>query len=332
MTAATALRLPRVARALVATNNRMHQAKAELTLPGVARLHLRLAPDDTRPGPGPAARVEGRMGGERFVLHAPWRLVADLVGGFAPDVSLDPLPGALRGLMLEASLQDGVEFLEEAAGRTVALNTIGDAGDAVAAAGHPIGVGWGEDWVVWLDCSARLWDEVVSGWPAAAWDLDGMTVPATAQVGRLALSKRVLASLRPGDVLLGQDGIDTQSGRLVLAGGFGADMVKVAENWLLTEAPATMQHYPSNDTEEDAADGGEADLADIPVRLAFDIGHLDLPLSRLREMDAGTILDLQRGTAEFVGITANGRRIGRGELVDIEGTLGVRITRIFGRE
>ncbi len=358
--AAPALRLPRVVRALVAASNKMHRARAELTLPVAEPLRLRLALGGTRPGPGSTALLEGRVGGERFMLQAPWRLAEQLVDGFAPGVRLDPLPGALRGLVLEASLQNSVEFLEKAAGRAITLDTIGElggdpggyagpdaggdtSGDAIketggdpggeaAAAGHAIDIGCGaQDWVVRLQCSARLWEEIVSGWPVAAWEPEEMTLPATARIGTLALCERVLVSLRPGDVLLGEGGINTQAGRLVLAGGFGADMVKVAENWFLTEAPAMMQRPTSDDTEANPSDG-EADLGDIPVRLDFDVGSLDLPLSRLREMDAGTILDLQRGTAEFIGITANGRRIGRGELVDIEGMLGVRITRIFGRE
>ena len=46
----------------------------------------------------------------------------------------------------------------------------------------------------------------------------------------------------------------------------------------------------------------------------------------------GAVIPLGRDPGEAVDIVANGRRVGRGEIVRIEGELGVRVVRLFGDE
>ncbi|MFC4275306.1 type III secretion system cytoplasmic ring protein SctQ [Achromobacter aloeverae] len=64
----------------------------------------------------------------------------------------------------------------------------------------------------------------------------------------------------------------------------------------------------------------------IPVRLGFDLGARGMPLGEVRRLRPGQTLVLDREVAAApVAIRANGRCIGHGELVDIDGRLGVRI-------
>lgn len=323
---AVPLFLARVARSDLARINRAHRNKAAVALPGALRLTVALAGMEA--DSGPLAQVKGRAGNDGFVLHAPWTLVEDLVHGFAEGVQLGGLPGALRGLMLEAALREAAEALESGSGLALLINAVEQEGEAAEGRGLLLKTTGGE-WLLRLDCSASLWDRIAGAWPVAARDLDWLPVPGQARLGDVMLGQRVLTSLRPGDVLLaGAEGLDRAAARLVLPGQFGADMAKVDTDWMLTEAPGTMDQQGT----EKAEDASDADLDDIPVKLSFDLGQVEVPMGQLREMGAGTIIDLGRPVGEVVGISANGQRIGRGELVDIDGTLGVRITRIFGRE
>ena len=87
------------------------------------------------------------------------------------------------------------------------------------------------------------------------------------------------------------------------------------ERWMMDEA-----------IEDDAAE-----LDDLPVRLAFELGRLELPLAEVTTLGEGHVFELARDAAQPVDILANGRRIGRGRIVDVAGSLGVQIVRI-GRE
>ena len=72
------------------------------------------------------------------------------------------------------------------------------------------------------------------------------------------------------------------------------------------------------------AGGNAADR--IPVRLTFDLGERSLTVAELRELKPGYTFDLGRDVRRAVSIRAQGQLIGEGELVEIDGTLGVAIT------
>jgi len=75
------------------------------------------------------------------------------------------------------------------------------------------------------------------------------------------------------------------------------------------------------------ADQAGSDAMDaIPMRVGFDLGARAMPLGDVRRLRQGqtVVLDCEVGTAP-VSIRANGLCIGHGELVEIDGRLGVRI-------
>jgi type III secretion protein Q len=87
----------------------------------------------------------------------------------------------------------------------------------------------------------------------------------------------------------------------------------------------TIRHDASNG---DAAPvGNEAlDVDAISIGLSFDVGERHIKLGDLRALQPGEIFDLDRPLAEgYVYIRANGAIVGWGELVDIDGRVGVRI-------
>lgn len=72
-------------------------------------------------------------------------------------------------------------------------------------------------------------------------------------------------------------------------------------------------------------------LDDLPVPLSFDLGERPVSLRELRMLQPGMSLDLGRPLAAAVRIRVHGVLIGLGELVEIDGHLGVAVTRIGRR-
>ncbi len=69
--------------------------------------------------------------------------------------------------------------------------------------------------------------------------------------------------------------------------------------------------------------------ADVPVTLIVELGRVNLPLHRLAELKPGDVLELGRHPREPVELTSGGRLIARGELVQVDTELGVRVTQVF---
>ncbi|MEM7025391.1 MAG: FliM/FliN family flagellar motor switch protein, partial [Pseudomonadota bacterium] len=58
-------------------------------------------------------------------------------------------------------------------------------------------------------------------------------------------------------------------------------------------------------------------------------GKTELTIGELRGVAEGYSFNLHRPLDSAVALRVNGRLIGHGELVDIEGSLGVRVIEIF---
>jgi len=82
----------------------------------------------------------------------------------------------------------------------------------------------------------------------------------------------------------------------------------------------------SNPTEFSGPTGlHDSDMDDLPVRLVFELGRVELSLGELQRLAPGALVPLGRPPDEPLDIMANGRRLGPRTLVPIGGTLGVRI-------
>ncbi len=68
---------------------------------------------------------------------------------------------------------------------------------------------------------------------------------------------------------------------------------------------------------------------EIPVTLTVEIGKIGLPLSRVADLKQGDVLELGRHAREPVELTSGGKLVARGELVQIDTELGVRILSVF---
>ncbi len=94
---------------------------------------------------------------------------------------------------------------------------------------------------------------------------------------------------------------------------------------ILTANPTTMN--TATDAQHESGDSAIA-LDNLPVHLSFDVGQKVLTLAQLRQLSEGQALSLDRQIQSAVNIRANGALIGQGQLVDIDGQLGVLINQL----
>lgn len=137
--------------------------------------------------------------------------------------------------------------------------------------------------------------------PVPAWTFD---IPVI--VGRCALARESLARLRVRDVIVVERGLSLAigEGRIELRATPGAMEAEVATGYL----------------------GPDMALPDdAHVELTVQLGTTRLSLRQLAELAPGQIVSLGRPLAGPFEVRAAGRLIGRGELVDVDGELGVRI-------
>ena len=83
-------------------------------------------------------------------------------------------------------------------------------------------------------------------------------------------------------------------------------------------APAAEQQAPA-----------QTDINAIAVQLTFDIGHQDIPMSEVAKLAPGYTFQLSRPISSPVIIKVNNKPFAEGELVDVNGQLGTRITRVL---
>lgn len=69
--------------------------------------------------------------------------------------------------------------------------------------------------------------------------------------------------------------------------------------------------------------------ADVPVQMVAVMGKKTMTIKEILSMAKGQIVELNRFPNEAIDLVANGKLMAKGELVEIDGKLGVRIIRIF---
>jgi type III secretion system YscQ/HrcQ family protein len=86
---------------------------------------------------------------------------------------------------------------------------------------------------------------------------------------------------------------------------------------------------PADKGASQAPQPGAVAPADSPVTLTVELGRVNIPLHRLADLKPGDVIELGRQAQEPVDLTSGGRLIARGELVQVDTELGVRVTQVF---
>jgi len=74
---------------------------------------------------------------------------------------------------------------------------------------------------------------------------------------------------------------------------------------------------------------GIAHLMDVPVKVTVEVGRRRLPLAELARLAPGSLIVLDREAHEPADILVNGKVVGRGEIVMIDGAYGVRVCQVL---
>jgi len=77
---------------------------------------------------------------------------------------------------------------------------------------------------------------------------------------------------------------------------------------------------------ESAATPPDARLGDdVPLELCLEVARFNLPLGELSALAPGEVLGTGRAIGEHVALSIAGRVVARGELVEIDGEIGMRV-------
>lgn len=133
-----------------------------------------------------------------------------------------------------------------------------------------------------------------------------LPVSASVRRGTVALLPEELERLEAGDVLLPRD-VEGPGAALVLPGGFratgplGPDGLHVEELSMPVRTPQ------------------------IPITLEVELCRVEVTLAELARLEPGAVLPLALDRRGLVTLRAGDRAIARGELVEVDGAVGIRI-------
>jgi flagellar motor switch/type III secretory pathway protein FliN len=233
-----------------------------------------------------------------------------VVAGFVASV-LDAA-GAPLAVSLEPAGLDGTGTLD------AVVVSIG-----VAAVG---GAGWAalEVPAGWLDDAARL--------PSDPRELEALAIDASVQLARTTLSAGELSALAPGDAVVfdGEAALAPEAtwpARLVV-GGHAASALVAADGILtMTGGFRPTGVRPAGGAAASAGRGDTTALVALPVGVVAELARVRLRGDELVTLEAGTAISLGGARLDGVVLLAEDQPWAEGELVDVEGELGVRVTR-----
>ncbi len=65
---------------------------------------------------------------------------------------------------------------------------------------------------------------------------------------------------------------------------------------------------------------------DIPMRVSIQLSSRNMKISEILRLQQGSVVDLPKSAGENVDILLNGRLIAFGEVLEMEGCAGIRLT------
>jgi type III secretion protein Q len=291
-----------------------------------------------------SSRVTLSLDGEEGELSLPRKLVDLLLAGVEPALSLDRLRPDRAAILIEFALAASLDALEANLGWRLALTSIGAAHNSqprpnLVALSFALTFARFGTFICELCLAPGRALNVIrnldrsTGFVSADVELP---VPVSLRFAAATLTLGDVRDLSPGDVVIvdehgGADGTAVA----VIAEQFVAPIQLNSAGGVLTAYPTRGCGSPwewsmNNESEPPRRSAPDASgLDDLPLRIVFEVGRLELSLGDLRQMAPGTVLPLARPFDEALDIVANGRRIGRGEIVRIGDSLGVRVIRLF---
>ncbi|MDG4884018.1 type III secretion system cytoplasmic ring protein SctQ [Mesorhizobium sp. WSM4884] len=329
-----------MARADVGALNAFYRrrAAAEITLAGKA-----MAIASIWPAPNSADKPQCAIGltvGDTVgQLCLPLSVVERGLARIDGTIDTKRLAPAHAALLLETAFEDDLEWIEGKLDERIEITSVAP-GNTVSGETPFAFVLTGKDESIGCVLTTndtglvvrigRLLDELGRTRPPVPAEFP---LPICLRRGPLAITLGELQTLQPDDVVLFRDAEEMAA--LVIGERLYAPVALTADGPQLLAAPTaiagsnwewTMNQNtppPAGQTLE------ESTLDELVIALAFEVARTAMPLAEIRQLAPGAIVPLADVAEATVDILANGRRVGRGEIVRIGESLGVRIVRMF---
>jgi type III secretion system YscQ/HrcQ family protein len=107
------------------------------------------------------------------------------------------------------------------------------------------------------------------------------------------------------------------------AGKDAEDTIPVEED--IEDEDVSVPELEDEEEEEDMLDIA----ADVPIQVVAVLGKRNISIKEIAALKLGEVIELNRPANEIVDLVAGGKLIAKGELVEIEGKLGVRIVKML---
>lgn len=149
-----------------------------------------------------------------------------------------------------------------------------------------------------------------------------LPVPVTVVAGHLRMPLAELKQVEVHDVILAEVGGYLKAGECQLWTGSRA----LAGGGLEGQTFTLKTLNPIEAVTMSEAAPAAVPVNDLDIQLTFVVGHTTLTVGDLRSLAPGAVLELPAAVGEGVAICANGKTIGRGELIEVGDRVGVRVT------
>lgn len=70
-------------------------------------------------------------------------------------------------------------------------------------------------------------------------------------------------------------------------------------------------------------------ILDIPVRISMEVGHTEITIRNLLQLNQGSVIELDRLAGEPLDVLVNGTLIAHGEVVVVNEKFGIRMTDVI---
>ena len=70
-------------------------------------------------------------------------------------------------------------------------------------------------------------------------------------------------------------------------------------------------------------------ILDIPVTISMEVGHTQIPIRNLLQLNQGSVIELDRLAGEPLDVLVNGTLIAHGEVVMVNEKFGIRLTDVI---
>ncbi|MDX0001145.1 YscQ/HrcQ family type III secretion apparatus protein [Sinorhizobium meliloti] len=322
--------LPEVAAAHVDAFNMLTRIRVAFPLP-VSTVNVSVRPaQDRRPLTEPV-ELTFFIGASAGRLMIPAVALDELAPALGVRAKISTLTPAQRNILLEETLSHHLKTLENLVGEPVRLGSLEIPTD------NPINLSWMMEFgglphyaELQLSTGAALKIGRAFDRPTNALNrfTEELVQPIRLCAGTQQLSAGVFESLQVGDVVMCEQP-HTEPFALV-ANHMIASLARSDAGYILTSGWRNLitswEH--SFMAKQDASFEEPEPLTDLPVQLVFEIGRAEFPLKEIAKMGEGTVLHASPSLSSPVNIMANGRLVGKGELIRIGEGLGVRIVRL----